>query len=110
MPQEQTQHYCPNCGGLALSARSTPNHLVHALVTIFLFGLWLPIWVLACVCKKPFRCQRCGSVTSAGTMPPPAPGALVAMPQAARGGCSLTAILVALGMGLLLFIGLLVAT
>ena len=62
MPQEQGQLYCQNCGRWVLGARQKCNHMAHALVSLFLCGLWLPVWVIADEMAKAgaFRCQVCG--------------------------------------------------
>lgn len=41
----------------------TPNHVVHALVSLFLVGLWIPIWILiaASAGKDPAVCVKCGN-------------------------------------------------
>lgn len=60
MPIEQTSIHCAQCGRLSLHARSCPNHVVHALVSLFLCGLWVPVWVLASR-RDAWRCQTCGT-------------------------------------------------
>lgn len=60
MPIEHSQANCPTCQRPVMIQRSVPNHLVHALVTLFLCGLWLPIWILASLSVAPWRCSQCG--------------------------------------------------
>lgn len=60
MPIEQTQRACAACRRPTLHARPAPNHLVHAIVTFFMCGLWLPVWFLASQ-RGPWRCQTCGA-------------------------------------------------
>ncbi len=37
------------------------SHVAHLLASIFLCGLWLPIWILAAAIHKPiYRCSFCG--------------------------------------------------
>jgi hypothetical protein len=57
---EQTQRSCKSCGTNVLAQRKGCNHIVHALVTLFLFGLWIPIWIFAAMTKGSWRCQKCG--------------------------------------------------
>jgi hypothetical protein len=42
--------------------------LVHALVTIFLLGLWLPVWILVGLgnATEPYRCTVCGTAEPSG--------------------------------------------
>lgn len=74
MPTQQTSILCQNCHQLRLHTRNVPNHLVHALVSLFLCGLWLPIWIIvAIVSTEPFRCNMCG-VINTHRLPPTAGG------------------------------------
>lgn len=61
MALDQTQRFCPQCNSPVLCQRKGTNHLVHALVTLFLFGLWIPVWIVASMNKQPYRCTRCGT-------------------------------------------------
>jgi len=65
MPLQQVQIDCPLCQRPTLHARDRPNHLVHGLVTLFLCGLWIPVWIFASWSsnEKPFLCQTCGTAT-----------------------------------------------
>jgi hypothetical protein len=58
---DHQQMTCHECQKHVLAQRKGCNHLVHALVTLFLFGLWIPIWILAAVGRGPWRCPNCGS-------------------------------------------------
>lgn len=68
MPTEQSKQFCPCCREDTLVARPSPNHLVHGVITLFLVGFWLPVWLVACQ-RGPWRCQRCG--TEVGGESPP---------------------------------------
>lgn len=57
---DETQLPCPTCGGPVLARRRGCNHLVHALVTLFLCGLWAPVWLIAATSLGPYRCTKCG--------------------------------------------------
>lgn len=62
MPSEEESAYCKECRQNVLCRRQVPNHLVHALVTLFLCGTWLPVWFLVAVFGKgKWRCAYCGS-------------------------------------------------
>lgn len=49
------------------------NNLAHALITLFLCGLWIPVWIIITISNngQPYRCTQCGStdrpVASAGS-------------------------------------------
>ena len=64
--QLQTQGFCATCNQERLFTKPGMNHLVHALVSLFLCGLWLPIWILAAAANgsEPYRCVQCGSKAS----------------------------------------------
>jgi hypothetical protein len=57
--------YCPYCRKMSMFVRTVdvPNHLVHAIVTLFLCGLWLPVWIICAIAagEQPWRCTVCGS-------------------------------------------------
>jgi hypothetical protein len=39
--------WCPRCGAQVYVAVRRPNHVLHAVMSLLTFGLWLPIWALA---------------------------------------------------------------
>lgn len=61
MPQETTAAYCHHCRTQTAHVANTPNHLVHALITLFLCGIWLPVWAVICLLPTHWNCTRCGS-------------------------------------------------
>lgn len=75
MGLEQIQWPCKMCQRYTLHTRhvqETP-HLIHAIVTIFMCGCWLPIWithslvVIARANSEPYRCSQCGFAAGALT-------------------------------------------
>jgi hypothetical protein len=62
MGMEQTQKYCKRCQDHELHARPATSHLIHLIITVFLCGFWIPIWILASLKIGGWRCQRCGTV------------------------------------------------
>lgn len=62
MPIEQSRAYCPNCQRYVMAERPVPNHLVHALVTVFTCLVWGIVWILVSLAKNPKRCKFCGLV------------------------------------------------
>ena len=57
-----SQQFCKTCGKLTLHTRPGTNNLVHALVTLFLCGLWLPVWIVVGIVNASHRphCTQCG--------------------------------------------------
>ncbi len=60
MAVDQTSKFCGRCKKHTLHARPGTNHLAHALITLFLCGFWLPIWILASLKIGGWKCQTCG--------------------------------------------------
>jgi len=57
----QSSFYCPQCQQQRLFGQETMSHTPHIIASIFLCGLWLPIWlILAATDNKPWHCQFCG--------------------------------------------------
>jgi hypothetical protein len=55
--------------------QETPNHVLHALLTLFTAGLYLPVWILIAMGKAPQPvCVKCG--LRAGPQRPPKSTAL----------------------------------
>jgi hypothetical protein len=62
------QAYCSACRThtLHVSNQRDVPHVLHLLVTLFLCGFWLPVWIAHSVLRsvsggEPWRCNRCGS-------------------------------------------------
>ena len=71
MPIQHSQQHCPTCRRATMHVRndSQVNHILHLLASVFLCGLWLPIWFYLALTRalaggEPWRCQSCG--TAAG--------------------------------------------
>lgn len=60
MPLQHAQGYCPTCQRRVLIQRDTPNHLVHALLTL-VTCVWGIIWLLLCLGAPPWLCSQCGT-------------------------------------------------
>ena len=66
MAIQHWQTYCHTCKRPTLHIRNTYDvpHVAHLLATLFLCGLWLPIWILHGMLtsgEEPFLCQFCGT-------------------------------------------------
>lgn len=64
---DQTSRFCSVCQKRTLWARPGTNHLLHLLVTLFLCGFWLPVWILASIKIGGWKCQSCGYKGSFGS-------------------------------------------
>jgi hypothetical protein len=63
---EQASAYCAVCRRQSLITRAAPNHAVHAILTLFLCGLWAIPWLLMIANPEPWRCQACGGMGLVG--------------------------------------------
>ena len=61
----RTQKFCTTCNGPRLFIKPGTNHLVHALVSLFLCGLWIPVWIIATLGNNMarWRCTQCGGTS-----------------------------------------------
>ena len=61
MGHKQDSRWCGHCQSAVLATGTTPNHVLHLLLSLLTFGLWLPVWLLICAGKVGgYRCTRCG--------------------------------------------------
>ncbi len=64
--EHRGQYECRNCGRATLHTMRTKqaSHLVHGVITVLFFGLWLPVWIIATILaqfySEPWRCTACG--------------------------------------------------
>lgn len=53
--------YCLHCQAQRLYRREEPNHILHAIITLFTCGLWAVVWIVASVVThRPWLCTVCG--------------------------------------------------
>jgi hypothetical protein len=62
MPHQHGSFYCGYCRQARLFRRTTVNHVLHLILTIFTCGLfWTPIWIIFTLFGKgPWMCAMCG--------------------------------------------------
>jgi len=64
----QSSRHCRACRCQTLHTATVSDfpHILHLLVSVFLCGLWIPVWILLAVMEGykqyPFRCSRCGMI------------------------------------------------
>lgn len=63
----QAQFHCYRCDAPTLHTRAAAefNHLPHLIASLFLCGLWAPVWLLLAAIHEsrkpePYMCSRCG--------------------------------------------------
>jgi len=53
--------YCKECGRNVLLQKEQCNHILHLLLSLLTYGVWVLVWInVACRCK--WRCPHCGAV------------------------------------------------
>jgi hypothetical protein len=60
MGQEYKSCYCTTCHKQVRAERPGTNHVLHLLLSIFTFGLWLICWIMACIKFGGWQCPNCG--------------------------------------------------
>lgn len=61
MATHQASFFCPHCQTRRLFTAHTMNHVPHILASVFLCGLWLPVWILMAMTDNPnYHCSQCG--------------------------------------------------
>jgi len=62
MGQINTGAYCKHCKEDVMAVKPTPNHVLHLLLSLISFGLWIPVWILITIVGVgAFRCTKCGN-------------------------------------------------
>lgn len=57
----ETMHgFCRTCGRASVFQREAVNHILHLLITLFLCGLWAPVWLVLVILRPSYRCTNCG--------------------------------------------------
>jgi hypothetical protein len=59
MGYSRIMRHCPHCRANTYQHRKDVNHLLHALITLFGCGLWLPVWICLILTTDPWHCESC---------------------------------------------------
>ena len=60
---DEFANYCSYCKTRKRFRSEGVNHILHLLITLFLCGLWAPVWLAICMFDKGEAiCTECGSV------------------------------------------------
>ena len=59
-----SQGFCPECDKKVLTLKTPVNHILHFILSLFSFGLWIPVWLVVSIANDltPWRCNSCGTV------------------------------------------------
>ena len=57
---QESSGYCTNCENNVLIRARTPNHILHLILSVLTWGLWLIVWVILCIRVKEWHCSQCG--------------------------------------------------
>jgi hypothetical protein len=66
MASKEASRYCLYCGRWVLARQEQPNHVLHALLTIFTCCLWAAVWLFILINAEnnnPWLCPTCGGPT-----------------------------------------------
>lgn len=60
---QQASGFCPHCQEQRLLLRQGPNHVLHLILSVLTFGLWLIVWLGIASSRKAntARCSVCGT-------------------------------------------------
>jgi hypothetical protein len=64
MPSDQVMLRCKQCGRPTLHVTQKPNHVLHFLLCIPTFGVWLIVWILVAASMPKPQCTVCGARNS----------------------------------------------
>jgi len=63
MATSQVMHYCRGCKAMKMHVQPATSHVLHLLLSLFTFGIWIVIWILAAVSNASQKtCSVCGKV------------------------------------------------
>jgi hypothetical protein len=62
MANESGTGFCYVCQERTRVERKGINHVLHLLLTLVTFGLWIFVWLLTPLLRQPWHCTRCGSL------------------------------------------------
>lgn len=62
---EHSQGYCRHCRRTVMAQRDGVNHILHLLLSLFLCGLWIPVWIFIIIfaANAAWFCPVCGGPT-----------------------------------------------
>jgi hypothetical protein len=66
MSESKISGYCKDCEKNITLYRKSANHVLHLLLSICTFGLWLPVWFLLSWRFGGWSCSACGGRRTSG--------------------------------------------
>lgn len=65
MGTQMARRYCPHDQKYVLAMREKPNHILHLLLSVITFGVWIIVWFFVTLgaAYRSYRCPQCGSRT-----------------------------------------------
>lgn len=63
MAEEKKSGLCKNCNKRVVVFRKGTNHILHLILTLVTFGVWLIVWFGVSVKFGGWRCVECGSTS-----------------------------------------------
>ena len=60
MAMQEKGGFCATCSKHVMVRRKGTSHLLHLVLSVFTFGLWIIVWILVSVKFGGWRCTQCG--------------------------------------------------
>ncbi|KKN68331.1 hypothetical protein LCGC14_0452070 [marine sediment metagenome] len=60
MAKQEKGGYCKVCDKNVLVWRKGTNHILHLILSLLTFGLWLPVWIFISIKIGGWKCSTCG--------------------------------------------------
>lgn len=61
MATDQRMDQCKKCAKITMHVRKGTSHVLHLLLSLITFGVWLPVWIiLALNSSTTGQCTECG--------------------------------------------------
>jgi hypothetical protein len=61
MADEKSSAFCKTCNAKRLVVRPGTNHILHLLLSVITFGLWIVVWIFGTIKIGGWRCTVCGT-------------------------------------------------
>jgi hypothetical protein len=61
MSIQKVRKFCKECNKFVFAERPGVNHILHLILTLLTFGIWLIVWIGVSVKIGGWKCPICGS-------------------------------------------------
>jgi len=64
MSQKTEMILCKNCSEMTMHVSSSPNNILHLILSIITGSAWFPIWMIILAVQKNPQCSKCGKAST----------------------------------------------